>query len=253
MITGGIRSGGEDKKPTEGDPANKTEPKPEDAGDKKSYSEADMERVIASRLARDRKDEKAKLVELETKLAGVGNIEAELQTLRDFKHQQEEDKMSAEDRVKAQHKRDLDKIVIERDALKQKYDLKSRAHLDYQKQVILTNAAVKNDAIEPSQVCVLLNSRVKVIESENGGGDEVIFLSDDGAELSIEDGVKEFMENNPHLVRNPGGSGSGSRFPRGKGKAITVEAIRAMTRTERKERSGEIQAFLDDNRRAQQK
>lgn len=71
----------------------------------------------------------------------------------------------------------------------------------------LRNALEEGKAVKPSITARLLMNNVKVLDD-----DRIIFVGDDGAEVTVSEGVKSFLSNNPEYVinsQNPGGGGGG--------------------------------------------
>jgi len=238
MRSAGMRAGGEET------PAPKPDEKPAPKEGEKSFTNEEVEAIVEKRLSRDRSDSKKQLEEMSAKLQGFSDVEGELKTLREERQKREDEKLSAEERVKAHHTRELKTIADERDTLRSKLDVTSETYKDYRKRVALTSMSAKLDAIAPEQVVMLLKNRVTIVEDGNGS-DTLVFKGDDGAEITIDDGVKEFLEKNPHLVKNPGGAGGGTRPPVSKHQGtLTVEKIRMMTPAERKEAQPQIDVYL---------
>jgi len=240
MLNGGTKSGGE------GTP----EPKPDEGGNgngdgggetAKPYTQEQLDRMIEGRLVRERKDATTKYNELKSKLDGMSSTEEELAELRLYREEKEGEKMSVEERLRAKHQRELNTLSEEATKWKTTATEKESTYNDFRKDVALTSAASKLNAIDSEQVVTLLKRRTQFVEE--GDAVKLVFIGDDGAELTIEKGVEEYLADNPHLVRNTGPNGGGAQFPIRKG-GLTPESIAGMTRAQRKEHKAEIEQVM---------
>jgi hypothetical protein len=91
------------------------------------------------------------------------------------------------------------------------------------------------NAVSGGQVATLISPFIKYdvdktsILNANG---EVKF-NGEGKEMTIQEFVKEFLNENPHLVKASKNSGAGSASAKGKGGASSVEDLRKLSPTER--------------------
>jgi len=220
-------------------------------GDEKLFNESEVENIVKSRLARDRSDVRRENESLKTQLKDVGAMRERLEELEALENKRNEEKMSVEERLRAKHERELGEWQGKYKDLEGRYSSTEQKFMDYRRTVAVTNAAVKLNAIAPDQVVALVRDRVKFVEDDEKKGDpQMVFVDDKGVEITIEEGVKSFLEDNLHLVKNVGGAGGGARGGnvRGKGK-LTAEMIQAMTPAERKERKTEINEYLANQQR----
>ena len=117
-------------------------------------------------------------------------------------------KMEAEQRQQEQQikrgefEKTLQELAAKKDAEIQKRD---QVIKEYKINSPLLDAAARHKSINPTQVRQLLNNQVRLSEA----GDEVEVLdnegnvryTDSGTPLSVDDFVKEFLDQNPHFVQ----------------------------------------------------
>ena len=134
---------------------------------------------------------------LETKYADLGDVEE----LRELKAK-EEKRRQDEALKRGEFEKTLQDLAAKKDAEIQKRDQMIR---EYRVNNPLVNAAAKYDSVNPEQVRQLLSSRVRL----NDTGEDVEVLdaegnvrySDSGNLVSVEDLVKEWLDENPHFRR----------------------------------------------------
>lgn len=162
----------------------------------KSFTQADVDRLIEQRLGRERK-------KYEKQLEGIDLGEAK-------RLLQEKEAAELE---RAKEKGEFEKVLQQ---LAEKKDqqinqLNSRLH-EIQVDGALLKAASGNNAVNPDQVVQLLKSQVKL--SDDGSVEVLdstgtVRYADNGTQLSVDELVNEFLTANPHFVRaTSGGSGS---------------------------------------------
>ena len=174
-----------------------TEPAPQtEVQESKTFTQEELDRIVADRVARERR-------KLDKKLDGIDIEEARQIML---------------EREQAQIERQKEKGEFEQ-VLKQTVEKKDleiaamRAALESTKiDGALLSAASKHNAVDSEQVSQLLRNRVKL--SDDGS---VEVLDDNGAvryndkadPLSVDELVSDFLTANPHFVRaSAGGAGT---------------------------------------------
>lgn len=76
------------------------------------------------------------------------------------------------------------------------------------RDLALRNALEAGKAVKPKNIAKMLVNNVKI-----GDDDSLIFTQDDGTEVTVDEGVKSFLTENPEFVvngQNPGGGGGGA-------------------------------------------
>jgi hypothetical protein len=114
--------------------------------------------------------------------------------------------------------KELDKRSKEVADLGTKYSTEKEKRLAILKTQGLTQALIDSKAVKPSVISKMLLQNVKVDEAT----DELLFVDEKGAEVSLAEGVKAFLGANPEFVANVQNPGAGS--PPGAGAAGTAAA-----------------------------
>lgn len=203
-----------------------------------TYSKEEMVNIVEERLKKEKAKFFNEMRKAEEKIKLLETSQQELDDLRIEKQKQEEEKLTVEERLRKAHQRELDTVRTEKAKVEEEKTAVAGKYTAFLKKVELTTSAAKLDAIDPDQVYVLLRDRVLVKEDE-----KVVFVDDEDGEIKVEDGVKRYLGNNLHLVKNSGGAGGGARRPLASGE-LSVEKIRNMTREERKAHQKEIDEFV---------
>ena len=147
-------------------------------------------------LSADTKDIDAALKEIKEKQAadkdgkGGGQGDIELANLKSQLNELKRNIKAATEKNQA-----LEKTAAEE---------KSRRHT-LMKNLALQKALTDNKAIEPSITAKLMSDRVKINDD-----DSIIFTANDGSEVTVEEGVKSFLELHPQYLANhqlPGAGG----------------------------------------------
>lgn len=203
-----------------------------------TYSKEEMVNIVEERLKKEKAKFFNEMRKAEEKIKQLETSQQELDELRVEKQKREEEKLTVEERLRKSHQRELDAVKAEKSKVEEEKSSVANKYTAFLKKVELTSAAAKLDSIDPDQVYVLLRDRVLVKEDE-----KVVFVDDEDGEIKVEDGVKRYLGNNLHLVKNAGGAGGGARRPLSGGE-LTVEKIRNMSREERKAHQKEIDEFI---------
>ena len=163
-----------------------------DSNENRGFSQDEVNRIVADRVARERK-----------KFDGVDV--AQYNTWQ----QQEEDRTIEQQKQRGEFEKILkeqaDKFgnriqELEGTLTKEKVD------------GALLNAASTHKSVAPSQVADLLKNRVRLNElgqSEVVSQDGTPLYKDDGSQMGVDDLVKDFLATNPHFAA-PSASGTGS-------------------------------------------
>jgi len=162
----------------------------------KTFTQDELDRIVADRIARERK-------KAEKKLEGIDLEEA---------------RKIMQEREQAEIERQKERGEFE-NILKQTVEKKDQEITAYKQKLhetlvdgSLLNAASKHDAVSPDQVSQLLKGRVRLADD---GGVEVLDdqgtprYNNEGNLLSVDELVSDFLTANPHFVRASGG-GTGS-------------------------------------------
>lgn len=173
-----------------------TEPTQETVQESKTFTQEELDRIVADRVAREKRKH-------DKQLEGIDINEARQIML---------------EREQAQIERQKEKGEFEQ-VLKQTVEKKDleiaamRAALESTKiDGALLSAASKHNAVDSSQVSQLLRNRVKLADDgsvevldENGA----VRYNDKGDPLSVDEVVGDFLTANPHFVRaTQGGAGT---------------------------------------------
>jgi hypothetical protein len=162
----------------------------------KTFTQAELEDVVAKRLAREQR-------KFEKKLSGIDLEEAK--QLLSQKEQIEQDKLKERGEFETILKQTVEKKDAEIESYKSKL----------QKTLIdgaLLQTASSNNAVNPEQVSALLRNQTRLAEDgtvevlDNNGTPR---YNDSGELLTVNEMVGEFLTANPHFVRaSKGGTGS---------------------------------------------
>lgn len=163
----------------------------------KTFTQADMDKAVAQRLAREQR-------KYEKTIAGIDLDEA--RQLLSQKEQNEQDKLKERGEFETILKQTVEKKDNEINAYKTKL----------QQTLVdgaILGAASNNNAVSPEQVSSLLKSQTRLGEDgtvevlDNNGTPR---YNDKGELLTVNEMVGEFLTANPHFV-NAGRSGTGSQ------------------------------------------
>ena len=162
----------------------------------KTFTQDELDRIVADRIARERK-------KLDRKLDGIDLDEAR-------KLMQERE--SAE--IERQKERGEFEKVLKQTVEKKEMEIQSYKSKLEQTLIdgSLLNAASKNNAVSPEQVSALLRNNLKLAEDgsvEVLDQSGVVRYNDKGDLLTVNELVNDFLTANPHFVRaSAGGAGS---------------------------------------------
>lgn len=190
----------------------------------KTVGEINLQEAIGQVIGRSRSEAKREYDKTATELRTlIQNKDTTLKDLQEKLEQMELDKMSVEERAKAEVSRELDKLRKEIE----KYQGESKSAVDKYRNEKIENqimAAISRhpDVNNPQQVALLLRTigAPDVVADQEKGFDKVVLkLQIDGAmqELSPAEAVDKFlgMPENGHFLKNNlrsgGGSGAGGR------------------------------------------
>ena len=156
--------------------------------EEKTFTQADLDKVVADRVARERR-------KYEKKYDGV-----DIEQYQDLVQKAEKERQA---QLKA--KGDFEKL------------LKEQAEKNIRVDGALLDSASKLKAVNPGQVATLIKDQVKLNEA---GEVEIVDpktgqtrYRDDGNHFTIEDLTQEFLTSNPHFVAaTPSGAGSTSKI-----------------------------------------
>ena len=168
----------------------------ETPAEEKTFTQADIDKAVAQRLAREQR-------KYEKQLSGIDLDEA--RQLLSQKEQIEQDKMKERGEFETILKQTVEKKDNEINAYKTKL----------QQTLVdgaILGAAGNNNAVDPQQVSSLLKAHARLAEDgtvevlDNNGTPR---YNDSGDLLSVNEMVSEFLTANPHHVRaSKGGTGS---------------------------------------------
>lgn len=162
----------------------------------KTFTQDELDRIVADRIARERK-------KLDRKLDGIDLDEAR-------KLMQERE--NAE--IERQKERGEFEKVLKATVEKKEMEIQTYKHKLEQTLIdgSLLSAASKNNAVSPEQVSALLRNNLKLAEDgtvEVLDQTGVVRYNDKGDLLSVNELVNDFLTANPHFVRaSAGGAGS---------------------------------------------
>lgn len=100
-----------------------------------------------------------------------------------------------------------------------------RISADRDRQII--DALAKNKAISPAKLAKIVSGSVKMLDDES-----FAYVTDSGDEVSLDEGIADFLKNNPEFSANEQRGGSGSN-PKGGGHGVySREQLAAMSTAE---------------------
>jgi hypothetical protein len=190
-----------------------------DSNENRGFSQDEVNRIVADRVARERK-----------KFEGL-DVD-EYKTL----------KQAEEDRILEQQKQRGEFEKILKDQAEKFNSRIQELEGTLKKEKVdgaLLNAASKNKSVAPNQVADLLKNRVRLNEL---GQSEVVddngtpLYKDDGSSFGVDDLVKDFLTKNPHFAA-PSASGTGSESRVGGGKGSTELDITTLDMNNPKDRA----------------
>ena len=162
----------------------------------KTFSQAELDKIVADRVAREQR-------KFEKKLSGIDLEEAK--ALLSQKEQVEQDKLKERGEFETILKQTVEKKDSEIAGYKQRLE---STLIDG----ALLQSASTNNAVSPEQVSALLRKQTRLAEDgtvevlDNNGTPR---YNDSGDLLSVNEMVSEFLTANPHFVRaSKGGTGS---------------------------------------------
>ena len=184
--------------------------------DGKQFSQAELDRVVADRIARERRKFEKKYEGIDPEYYNELNQKAE---------KEKQDKLKA--------KGEFEKILKE---TAEKKDAQISTLLNQVKTIkidgVLLDTASKMKAVNPGQVTQLIKDQVKMNEA---GDVEIVDpktgqtrYGENGDHLTIEDLTKEFLTANPHFVSaTPSGTGATSKIgdQAGSGEKLDVSKL----------------------------
>lgn len=162
----------------------------------KTFTQDELDRIVADRIARERK-------KLDRKLEGIDLDEAR-------KLMQERENAELE---RQKERGEFEKVLK---ATVEKKEMEIQTYKKRLEQTLidgsLLNAASKNNAVSPEQVSTLLRNNLKLAEDgsvEVLDSSGVVRYNDKGDLLTVDELVGDFLTANPHFVRaSAGGAGS---------------------------------------------
>lgn len=143
-----------------------------DEPDEKKFTQADMDRVVADRLARAKSDPPADYAQLQAAAAELATLKAKDNTDLD------------------NAKAEIAKITGERDAAKAETDTAKNEAKEIKLRMAVVAEAAKAKAVNPDQVFALLPK-------------DAVTIGDDGQVTGAEKAVTDFITANPHFVGSP--------------------------------------------------
>lgn len=113
------------------------------------------------------------------------------------------------------------------DDMQKSYDAEKGKRIGQTKLNTALAALQEGGAVDAKSLSKLILDNLLVKDD-----DSVIFKGDDGAELSVKDGVTAFLKSNPWAVKNSGKPGAGTQRPTGGKKSFTQDELARMTPAE---------------------
>lgn len=106
-----------------------------------------------------------------------------------------------------QLQREIKKLTTEKDTFATNAATERTKRIDLLRDAALQKSLASGKAIKPDLVAKILQGNIKLVED---GSDSFVFTADDGREVTVEEGVKSFLDSNPDFVINSQRPGSGS-------------------------------------------
>lgn len=110
-----------------------------------------------------------------------------------------------------QLKRDMKKISDDKVGFEKAAGEEKAKRHTVLRDLALRNALEAGKAVKPQRLTKMLVNNVKIMDD-----DSLIFVNDDGSEVTIDEGVKSFLTENPEFVVNPQNPGAGGGGGNGK-------------------------------------
>lgn len=216
--------------------------------DKVTLSNAELEKLIEGRVS--------SAVALATKKAGQGGVseaeKAELETLRKEREERDRKEKEARGQYDAALKSQEESIRKEYEPKLTEFETRAKAaHEKLEEKVVgvaVSDAAGRLNAVNPAQVRLLLardfkmNDQYEAIVLDEQGNQR--FLA--GKPMTPEQRVKEYLDQNPHLVRSNGATGGGA----GGGRTIATGDASAIAEAEAKVKALEAEVQATGSSRA---
>ena len=163
-----------------------------DSNENRGFSQDEVNRIVADRVARERK-----------KFEGV-----DVDQYKNWQQQEEDRKIEQQ-----KQRGEFEKILKDQaDKFSNRISELEGTLTKEKVDGALLNAASKNRSVAPNQVADLLKNRVRLNEqgqSEVISNDGTPLYKDDGSQMGVDDLVKDFLATNPHFAA-PSASGTGS-------------------------------------------
>ena len=163
-----------------------------DSNENRGFSQDEVNRIVADRVARERK-----------KFEGV-----DVDQYKNWQQQEEDRKIEQQ-----KQRGEFEKILKDQaDKFNSRISELEGTLTKEKVDGALLNAASKNRSVAPNQVADLLKNQVRLNEqgqSEVVSNDGTPLYKDDGSQMGVDDLVKDFLATNPHFAA-PSASGTGS-------------------------------------------
>jgi len=190
-----------------------------DSNENRGFSQDEVNRIVADRVARERK-----------KFEGV-----DVDQYKNWQQQEEDRKIEQQ-----KQRGEFEKILKDQaDKFSNRISELEGTLTKEKVDGALLNAASKNRSVAPTQVADLLKNRVRLNElgqSEVISDDGTPLYKDDGSQMGVDDLVKDFLATNPHFAA-PSASGTGSTGKVGGGSKSTDLDITTLDMSNPKDRA----------------
>ena len=190
-----------------------------DSNENRGFSQDEVNRIVADRVARERK-----------KFEGV-----DVDQYKNWQQQEEDRKIEQQ-----KQRGEFEKILKDQaDKFSNRISELEGTLTKEKVDGALLNAASKNRSVAPTQVADLLKNRVRLNElgqSEVISDDGTPLYKDDGSQMGVDDLVKDFLATNPHFAA-PSASGTGSTGKVGGGSKSTDLYITTLDMSNPKDRA----------------
>ena len=190
-----------------------------DSNENRGFSQDEVNRIVADRVARERK-----------KFEGV-----DVDQYKNWQQQEEDRKIEQQ-----KQRGEFEKILKDQaDKFSNRISELEGTLTKEKVDGALLNAASKNRSVAPNQVADLLKNRVRLNElgqSEVISDDGTPLYKDDGSQMGVDDLVKDFLATNPHFAA-PSASGTGSTGKVGGGSKSTDLDITTLGMSNPKDRA----------------